>query len=73
MTDDELKSITEGFKHLNDRISDLEAKLNTKNDFNKETKKDEGLKFDDLPSELKEKEIDKSEKIKESWLDRPLF
>ena len=71
MTDDELKAITEGFKDLNERISDLEAKMNAKGDI--EPKKDEELKFDDLPDELKEKEIDKSIKIKESWFDRPLY
>ena len=69
MTDNELKAIQDGFKHLGDRISDLEAKLNNRGEKVIE-KKDTGLKFDDMPDELKE---DKSEKIKQSWFDKPLY
>ena len=70
MTDNELKAITDGFKHVNDRISDLEAKLNNRGEEKIIEKKDTGLKFEDMPDELKE---DKSEKIKQSWFDKPLF
>ena len=73
MTDDELKAITEGFKHLNERIADLEAKMNAEKDNEPKKEKIEDLNFDDLPDGLKEKEIDKSTKIKESWFDRPLY
>ena len=70
MTDNELKAITDGFKHLGDRISDLEAKLRDRSEEKIIEKKDTGLKFEDMPDELKE---DKSEKIKQSWFDKPLF
>ena len=70
MTDNELKAIQDGFKHLSGRISDLEAKLNNRGEEKIIEKKDTGLKFDDMPDELKE---DKSEKIKQSWFDKPLF
>lgn len=70
MTDNELKAIQDGFKHLAGRISDLEAKLNNRSEEKIIEKKDTGLKFDDMPDELKE---DKSEKIKQSWFDKPLF
>ena len=70
MTDNELKAIQDGFKHLNDRISDLEAKLRERGEEKTVEKKDTGLKFEDMPDELKE---DKSEKIKQSWFDKPLF
>ena len=74
MTDTELQAITEGFKHLNDRISDVEAKLNQRNDDIPDTKKDSGIKFDDLPDELKGgKESDKAAEIKKAWYDKPLF
>ena len=74
MTDAELQAITEGFKHLNNRISDLEAKLKHKDDGLPEMKKDDGLKFDDLPDELKgDKEKDKSAEIKKSWWEKPLY
>ena len=69
MTDNELKAIQDGFKHLSDKIADLEAKLNNRGEKVIE-KKDTGLKFDDMPDELKE---DKSEKIKQSWFDKPLY
>ena len=74
MTDDELKAITEGFKHINERIADLEAKFNAKDDI--VIKKDGELKFDDLPDELREPkkiEDDKSAEIKKSWFDKPLY
>ena len=70
MTDNELKAIQDGFKHLSDKIADLEAKLNNRGEEKVIEKKDTGLKFDDMPDELKE---DKSEKIKQSWFDKPLF
>ena len=70
MTDNELKAIQDGFKHLSDKIADLEAKLNNRGEEKVIEKKDTGLKFDELPDELKE---DKSEKIKQSWFDKPLF
>lgn len=74
MTDTELQAITEGFKHLNDRISDVEAKLNQRNDDIPDTKKDSGIKFDDLPDELKGgKESDKAAEIKKAWYDKPIF
>ena len=74
MTDDELKAITEGFKHINERIADLEAKFNAKDDI--VIKKDGELKFDDLPDKLREPkkiEDDKSAEIKKSWFDKPLY
>ena len=70
MTDNELKAIQDGFKHLSDKIADLEAKLNNRGEEKVIEKKDTGLKFDDMPEELKE---DKSEKIKQSWFDKPLY
>ena len=70
MTDNELKAIQDGFKHLSDKIADLEAKLNNRGEEKIIEKKDTGLKFEDMPDELKE---DKSEKIKQSWFDKPLF
>ena len=70
MTDNELKAIQDGFKHLSDKIADLEAKLNNRGEEKVIEKKDTGLKFDDMPDELKE---DKSEKIKQSWFDKPLY
>ena len=70
MTDNELKAIQDGFKHLSDKISDLEAKLRGRGEEKTVEKKDTGLKFEDMPDELKE---DKSEKIKQSWFDKPLF
>ena len=74
MTDQELQAITEGFKHISDRISDLEAKLKQYGDLPTTAKKDDGLKFDDLPDELKgDKEKDKSAEIKKSWWDKPVF
>jgi hypothetical protein len=72
MTDQELQAITEGFKHISDRISDLEAKLKQQGEL-PAMKKDDGLKFDDLPDELKGKETDKSAEIKKAWYDKPLF
>ena len=74
MTDTELQAITEGFKHLSDKIADIEAKLNQRNDDIPDTKKDSGIKFDDLPDELKGgKESDKSAEIKKAWYDKPIF
>ena len=74
MTDAELQAITEGFKHLNDKISDIEAKLKHKDDDLPEMKKDSGIKFDDLPDELKGgKESDKAAEIKKAWYDKPIF
>ena len=70
MTDNELKAIQDGFKHLSGKISDLEAKLRDRGEEKIVEKKDTGLKFEDMPDELKE---DKSEKIKQSWFDKPLF
>ena len=70
MTDNELKAIQDGFKHLSGKISDLEAKLRDRGEEKIIEKKDTGLKFDDMPDELKE---DKSEKIKQSWFDKPLY
>ena len=72
MTDQELQAITEGFKHISDRISDLEAKLQQQGQL-PAMKKDDGLKFDHLPDELKGKETDKSAEIKKAWYDKPLF
>lgn len=68
MTEQELKAIKDGFEHLNNRISDIEAKLNKKGDV--EVKTDEGIKFEDIPNELKEP--DKSAEIK-SWWDKKVF
>ncbi len=73
MTDSEMTAITEGFKHLNDRISDLEAKVNNINKEPDVPKKDDGMKFEELPPEMKTVEGDKSAQIKESWFDKKLF
>lgn len=69
MTEAELDAIKDGFKSLSDRISDLEAKLKQKGDI-PDTNKDGGMKFDELPDELKE---DKSKEIRQAWYDKPLF
>ena len=74
MTEAEFDAIKDGFKNLSDKIADIEAKLNQRNDGITDTKKDSGIKFDDLPDELKgDKEKDKSAEIRKAWYDKPLF
>ena len=69
MTDEEMKALKENFEIIEKRLNDIEAKLNKK-EGEKVEKVDEGMKFEELPPDLKEK--DKSEEIK-SWLDRKVF
>jgi hypothetical protein len=72
MTDEEMKALKENFEIIEKRLNDIEAKLNKK-EGEKVEKVDEGMKFEELPPDLKEpKEKDRSSEIK-SWLDRKVF